>query len=222
MTANLLNGKADPGHLAGILDRLQPDLVVAQELGPDAAEVIADRFSHHDLRPEIDHRGRGIATRVPARFGEIPLPWRPGLWGEMDFGPRRLILANVHMRNPIVLPWWTSVRIRGRQLDALFEWAESVGLDDAVVVAGDMNASPAWPVYRRLTGRWEDLVAGSALSSGVRTNPTWAWRPGWPRVLRIDHVFGTGARVVTTRVEPVRGSDHAAVIVDLELVSETG
>ncbi|MGH8951679.1 MAG: endonuclease/exonuclease/phosphatase family protein [Acidimicrobiia bacterium] len=222
MTANLLNDKADPADLAGILDRLQPDLVVTQELGPGAAEVIADRFAHHDLRPEIDHRGRGIASQLPARFGEIPLPWRPGLWGEMEVGPRRLVLATVHMRNPTVLPWWTSVRIRGRQLDALFDWAESVGRDETLVVAGDMNASPSWPVYKRLAGRWDDLVAASALSSGAEIRPTWAWRPGWPRMLRIDHVFGTGARVVTTRVEPVRGSDHAAVIVDLELVSETG
>ena len=222
MTANLLNDRADPAHLAGILDRFQPDLVVTQELGPNTAGVIADRFAHHDLRPEIDHRGRGIASRLPARFGEIPLPWRPGLWGEMEVGPKRLIIANVHMRNPVVLPWWTSVRIRGRQLDALFDWADTVGRDEAVVVAGDMNASPSWPVYRRLAGRWDDLVAASAQSSGTGTSPTWAWRAGWPRMLRIDHVFGTGAKVVTARVEPVPGSDHAALIVDLELVSETG
>jgi endonuclease/exonuclease/phosphatase (EEP) superfamily protein YafD len=36
-------------------------------------------------------------------------------------------------------------------------------------------------------------------------------------MLRIDHVFGSGARVVRTVVEPVRGSDHAALVVDLEL-----
>jgi endonuclease/exonuclease/phosphatase (EEP) superfamily protein YafD len=79
-----------------------------------------------------------------------------------------------------------------------------------------MNASPSWPVYRRLAERWDDLVAGAAAEAGVKSDPTWAWRPGWPRLLRIDHVFGTGARVVRTQVEPVRGSDHAAVVVDLE------
>jgi endonuclease/exonuclease/phosphatase (EEP) superfamily protein YafD len=36
-------------------------------------------------------------------------------------------------------------------------------------------------------------------------------------MLRIDHVFGRGARVIETRVDPVRGSDHAAVTVDLVL-----
>jgi endonuclease/exonuclease/phosphatase (EEP) superfamily protein YafD len=83
------------------------------------------------------------------------------------------------------------------------------------VLAGDMNASPAWPLYRRLSGRWEDLVARSALESDMNPAPTWAWRPGWPRVLRIDHVFGNGVRAVDSRVIPMRGSDHAAVVVDL-------
>jgi endonuclease/exonuclease/phosphatase (EEP) superfamily protein YafD len=36
-------------------------------------------------------------------------------------------------------------------------------------------------------------------------------------VLRIDHVFGSGVTPFATSVELVRGSDHAAVVVDLEL-----
>jgi endonuclease/exonuclease/phosphatase family metal-dependent hydrolase len=218
MTANLLNDRADPGSLAGILDRFEPDLVVTQELGPDAAEVLADRFPHHELRPELDHKGNGIAGRLPALFGEIPLPWRPGLWARLEIGTHRAVFASVHMRNAVTPPWWRSVRIRGRQLDALFEWADGfVHEDEVFVLAGDMNASPAWPVYRRLAERWDDLVAASAAEDGTKAIPTWGWRPGWPRMLRIDHVFGSGARVVRSVVEPVRGSDHAALVVDLEL-----
>jgi endonuclease/exonuclease/phosphatase (EEP) superfamily protein YafD len=36
-------------------------------------------------------------------------------------------------------------------------------------------------------------------------------------MLRIDHVLGRGIWAKSTTVEPVRGSDHAAVVVDLEL-----
>ena len=94
----------------------------------------------------------------------------------------------------MAFPWWTSVKYRGTQLDSLFEWAE-VNLDPSLpfVLAGDMNASPAWPVYRSLAERWDDLVARWAEQSGNRLMPTWAWRPGWPRMLRIDHVFGRGS-----------------------------
>jgi endonuclease/exonuclease/phosphatase (EEP) superfamily protein YafD len=215
MTANLLADRADIAYLGYVLDVVEPDLFAIQELGHKSADLIASRFPHHQLRPQLDSRGRGIASRLDARFGEIPIPWRPGLWAKVEEGPQRLTLANVHMRNPIVFPWWRSVRIRSGQLEALLRWSESQSEGQPMVLAGDMNASPAWPLYRRLSGNWEDLVAQWASDSEVSPAPTWAWRPGWPRVLRIDHVFGTGLRAVSSRVVPLRGSDHAAVVVDL-------
>ena len=216
MTANLLAGRADLMHLSMVLDRVAPDIFVTQELGHDAAEEIGAHFPYHDLRPNDDARGRGIASRLAADFGEIPLPWRPGLWAQVSDGPRQFLVATIHMGNPIVFPWWRSVRIRSQQLEALFAWAdESANGRAPFILAGDMNASPAWPIYKQLADRWDDLVARYADESGEAAAPTWAWRPRWPRLLRIDHVFGTRARVVSARVEPMRGSDHAAVVVDL-------
>ena len=214
MTVNLLNGRADPGHLSRVLDRFEPDLVVTQEMGVDTAEVIAAKFPHHDLRPDVAHRGRGIASRFDAEFGALALPWRPGSWARVDFGPRRLVVAGVHMLNPTEFPWWRSVPGRRDQLEALISWADdTVEPDEAIVVAGDMNATPLWPMYRRLAERWSDLALGSSSS---RPAPTWAWRPSWPLMLRIDHVFGTGVLGVGTAVERVDGSDHAALLIDLE------
>jgi endonuclease/exonuclease/phosphatase (EEP) superfamily protein YafD len=90
--------------------------------------------------------------------------------------------------------------------------------DDPVVVAGDFNATPIWPVYRKVVSRLEDLVAQHAERTGSGAEPTWGWRPGWPRMLRIDHVFGRGVKADEVRVVPIVGSDHAAVVVDLRLV----
>jgi endonuclease/exonuclease/phosphatase (EEP) superfamily protein YafD len=149
-------------------------------------------------------------------FGEIPMPWRAGLWARLQPRSGSLLVGNIHARNPIVFPWWRSVRLRGAQLEALFSWADDQA-GGPFVLAGDLNASPAWPFYRRLAERWEDIVARSAADSQTGPIPTWAWRPGWPRLLRIDHVFGTGVRAVATQVVPIRGSDHAAVVVDLVL-----
>jgi endonuclease/exonuclease/phosphatase family metal-dependent hydrolase len=215
MTANLLVDRADIAYLGYVLDVVEPDLFAIQELGHKSADIIASRFPHHLLRPQLDSRGRGLASRLEARFGDIPLPWRAGLWATVEQGPQRWTVANVHMRNPIVFPWWRSVRIRTGQVEALFRWSEGQAEGRPIVLAGDMNASPAWPLYRRLSGRWEDLVARSALESDMAPAPTWAWRPGWPRLLRIDHVFGNGVRAVDSRVIPMHGSDHAAVVVDL-------
>ena len=60
----------------------------------------------------------------------------------------------------------------------------------------------------------EDLiVAGSP-----RTRPLRTW--GFPRgirLLRIDHTLGSGLEAFSNRVVRVRGSDHAMVVVDLEI-----
>ncbi|HEY4607512.1 MAG TPA: endonuclease/exonuclease/phosphatase family protein [Acidimicrobiia bacterium] len=216
MTANLLNGGADAGHLAEMIDRHRPEVVVTQELGPNAAEVLAARYSHHDLRPSLDHRGLGIASRFPSEFHTLDLPWRVGAWARVDLGSQVVVVATLHLINAVDFPWWSSVRKRSDQLSELFAWAGATAGAGPLIVAGDMNASPRWPAYRRLAEHWEDLAEQAP--GGPGTAPTWGWRPGWPRLLRIDHVFGSGVRGVWATVEPVRGSDHAAVLVDIELI----
>jgi endonuclease/exonuclease/phosphatase (EEP) superfamily protein YafD len=215
MTANLLVDRADLRYLADVLEIIDPDVFVVQELGHKTANLIASRFPHHHLSPQLDFKGRGIASRIPGQFGAIPMPWRIGLWARVDYGSASLLVANIHIRNPIAFPWWRSVSFRREQLDALLFWADDSVGETPFVLAGDLNSTPAWPLYRRLAERWEDLVSKSATDGDPA--PTWAWRPGWPRLLRIDHVFGKGARAVTTQVVPIRGSDHAAVVVDLLL-----
>jgi len=217
-TANLLKDRVDPAGLALVLDRYRPDIVVVQELGPVAAGVIAERYESHDLRPASEHKGRGMATRFDAEFDTLELPWRAGGWARLRTDGRQLLVASIHLLNPVNFPWWVTARRRGEQLDALFRWAEATGADLPLVVAGDMNASPIWPAYRRLAARWSDLVDEAAGSEGSRPDPTWAWRPGWPRVLRIDHVFGVGVQGTAAAVEPLPGSDHAALIVDVEAI----
>lgn len=216
MTANLLHDRSDAAHFARMLDDLDPDIVVCQELGPFCADVVASAFPQHRLRPALGFTGRGIATRFDAAFSEIDMPGRPGTSALVDVDGVRVSLAGVHLLNPIAFPWWKSVRTRGRQLDGLFSWLKDA--DEPVMVAGDFNATPIWPVYRKVVSRLEDLVADHAERTGSGAEPTWGWRPGWPRMLRIDHVFGRGVDADEVRVVPIFGSDHAAVVVDLRLV----
>ena len=216
LTANLLRDRVDSGDLASVLDRHRPDVVAIQELGPEAAGLIADRYSNHELHPATEYKGRGIASRFDAEFGPLELPWRAGDQARVDTGGGIIHVASVHLLNPVDFPWWVTASRRRRQLDALIAWSEAIG-DRPALIAGDMNASPMWPAYRRLASRWDDLVAEWARSTGTRPEPTWGWRPGWRRLLRIDHVFGTAIRAVEATVVPIRGSDHAALILDLEL-----
>lgn len=218
MTANLLMTRCDAADLTRVLDQVEPDIVVTQELAPACAEVIARRMPNHRLRPSFGFVGRGIATSFEAEFGEIDMPGRPGTSATVDVHGSLLRLAGVHLLNPIQFPWWDMVRTRGRQLEGLFEWLEEVG-DQPVVVAGDFNASPRWPAYKQTISRLTDLVAERADREGERPERTWAWRPGWPRMLRIDHVFGRRVSALDVAVMPILGTDHHAVVADIEIDS---
>lgn len=216
MTVNLLHDRCDVADFASALERFDPDVVVTQELGPICADVLASAYPGHRLRPALDFTGRGIATRLPATFGDVDMPGRPGTSASLDVGGGVVRLAGIHLLNPITFPWGLSVRGRGRQLRGLFEWLDE-DVDTPVVVAGDFNASPRWPAYKSTAARLTDLVAERATRDGLRAERTWAWRPGWPRLLRIDHVFGRGVTADHVGVHTIAGTDHAPLVVDLAL-----
>lgn len=216
MTANLLHERCDVDDFSRVLNEMSPDVLVTQELAPSCAEVIQGFYSNHQLRPSIDFTGRGIATRFDAEFGDIEMPGRNGTSARLDVDGTTMRLAGVHLLNPIHFPWWSAAAVRRRQLEGLMGWLDE-GSRRPVMVAGDFNASPAWPAYKRVAEKLTDLVAARAEDEGTSPSPTWGWRPGWPRLLRIDHVFGLGMRATAVRVEPIAGTDHAAVMVDAEL-----
>ncbi|MEX1037771.1 MAG: endonuclease/exonuclease/phosphatase family protein [Acidimicrobiia bacterium] len=216
MTANVLEDGVDLADLGDLIERVDPHLVFLQEMTEGAAGVLADRFEHHFLFPSEDYEGRGVASKFEAECGSIPLPWRPGSWARVVVEGKTLVGAGVHMSNPIQFPPWRSIRERRDQVDALLAWVDRQDAD-AMIVAGDMNATPIWPVYRQLADRWVDLAVEGARSAGREPEPTWGWRPGWPRMLRIDHMFGSGVTAVASQVEPIRGSDHHALIVDFTI-----
>ncbi|MGH3649063.1 MAG: endonuclease/exonuclease/phosphatase family protein [Acidimicrobiia bacterium] len=217
MTANLLHDRCDLADFARILAARDPDILVTQELGPQCAEIVTSAYPNHLLRPSLELTGRGIATRFDAEFASIDIHRREGTSALLDVDGQTLRLAGVHLLNPINFPWWVSARGRARQLAGLFEWLEDG--EGPVVVAGDLNASPVWPAYRQVAARLTDLVTARAEAEGTRASATWGWRPGWPKMLRIDHVFGSGVAAARVEVEPIAGSDHSAVLVDLRFDS---
>lgn len=216
MTVNLLHERSDPSFFARVLERVAPDVVVTQELGPFSADVVASAFPNHRLRPALGFTGRGVATRFDVEFDDIDMPGRPGTAAVLDVAGTTVSLAGIHLLNPVHFPWWVTARGRGHQLEGLFTWLDQAG-DGPLLVAGDFNASPRWPAYKQMAGRLTDVVADWAEREGRKTERTWGWRPGWPKMLRIDHVFGAGVSATEVRIQPMLGSDHSAVIVDVEV-----
>lgn len=214
LTINLLNGRARPEALAAALRTTAPDVVAAQELGPNAAEVLSATFPYGTLVPALNHNGRGLVGRAPLAVREVDLGGRPALAALLDDEAWTLAtpveVVSVHLMNPIGRPVVHTNRVRRRQLERLERYAAATAIPRAIV--GDMNASPAWPAYRQLTELGTD--AARATGSVRRT-----WAPRWwiPRMLRIDHAFVTGMTPRHTQVVAVRGTDHSGLLVDLDV-----
>lgn len=214
-TVNLLVDRADPDDLASAIGHADPDVIVVQELGERCAGVIGTVHPHSYLDPRGDGFGMGIASRYSLTVERIEIPGRPAWAGRLDPetwpGLRKpLDVVDVHLMNPIDRPWRDSRDTRRRQIAGIVEFVSS--REGASVVIGDMNATPAWPEYKALC----EIGVDAARATGT-TRRTWSHFLSGPRLLRIDHAFVAGARPITTTVVPILGSDHSALIVDLEV-----
>jgi endonuclease/exonuclease/phosphatase family metal-dependent hydrolase len=195
---------------------LDADIVAVQELVPSQAEALAAVLPHGRLDPATDFTGMGIARRSPGAVTRLPLRRRDAYLTEVELDGATVELVNVHVLAPHAGPPWQSFPGRRAQLRALDAYlAASPGRRRVMV--GDFNATPLWPVYRRLTRRLRDGAWDPVRGNGGRPRPTWGPWPGAPRLLRIDHVLVCGITVSALRVVDVAGSDHSALVADLAL-----
>lgn len=221
LSANLLNGRADPQQVADLVRRLAVDVAALQELSPEQAEALAEVLPFGSLRPARDHNGMGIALRAPARESRLALPRRdamvaelgPDGWSELS---TPVEIVNVHVTAPHALPpGLRTFSERRAQLRGLVAHLEATRGHGAQVVIGDFNATPLWPVYRRVASLRCDAAHASAERGGRRPRPTWGPGTRAPRLLRIDHAFVQCLRVEEFRVERLPGSDHDAIVLDV-------
>ncbi|HSJ35965.1 MAG TPA: endonuclease/exonuclease/phosphatase family protein [Acidimicrobiia bacterium] len=206
VSTNLYNHNVDLESLARLIEEERPDFLAAQELTPAAGRVIAGRLPHGLLQPRDGTDGIGIASASPVRVRRHPLPHRDAMVADGPFS-----LWSVHLANPVDAPppW----RARRAQVHALA--AAVTGLRPVLVV-GDFNATPWWPAYRILTRVLDDGVATLAERRGERPKRTWSYRALTPTLLRIDHALIGGLRLADARTRVVAGSDHRALVVDVE------
>lgn len=214
LTANLLVDRAHPDAVTAMIGRHRPDIMAVQELGDIGAEAISGVYPHGHLEPRKDGFGLGIAAIKPVAIEPIELPGRSGwvatlepeVWG-LD---RPFAIVNIHLINPIDWPWVRSRKERRGQVAGVARYL--VDRDVDAVIVGDMNSTPIWPEYRMLA----ELGIDAAKATGT-AHRTWAHFVRGPRWIRIDHAFASGALPLSTETVPVRGSDHRALIVDLEV-----
>ncbi|WP_293911969.1 endonuclease/exonuclease/phosphatase family protein [Deinococcus sp.] len=95
---------------------------------------------------------------------------------------------------------------RAQQLDVLLR--EVAATSGPVIVAGDFNTPPRGQVYRALSAELSDAWDSAGRGFGYTFSSQ-------APVLRIDHVFVRGLKVVGAGVQPPGGSDHRALAVQV-------
>lgn len=219
LSANLLNGGADPEALCDLTRSLNVDVAAFQELAPEQAEAISDVLPFGALYPARDHHGMGIALRWPASLDRVRLPRRdalvarlcPETWSAL---PQPLDIVNVHVTAPHVWPPWQTWSHRRGQLRGLLEHLDG-RTEQRIALIGDFNSTPLWPLYRSLVSRISDGALLEAQRRGARPSRTWGPWPSGPRLLRIDHAFVRHTEVEAFRVVRIPGTDHSAVVIDV-------
>lgn len=216
LTANLYTGRAIASSFAAVVEREQPDVVVCQEVGTDVAGLLESRFEHgFVVGDDHHHTGRAMVSPHPMDVDEIEMAHRPGLRTRLDVEGIGVELIGVHFANPVM--GVGAVIDRKRQVTAVLDHVDHRGTP--AVVVGDMNATPVWPAYRRLRTRFRDGVSDARRHTGDPPERTWSVRPGWPALLRIDHILTAGVRLEDVAVHEVEGSDHRAVAATITPIS---
>jgi endonuclease/exonuclease/phosphatase (EEP) superfamily protein YafD len=221
LSANLREGKADPGRLVS-LAREHADVLSFQEL--TRREV--DRLSAAGLDATFPYRwldasdgafGVGVWSRFPMhttkRIGEGYVMAFISAQLQVPGMSEDPTVVVVHMPGPWPWPiddWRRDLR---RLPHTLLEVAEVAG-SGAVVVAGDLNSTMDMRPFRALL---RNGYRDAAEQSGAGILPTFPadWR--LPAFLALDHILTRSCTAMSLRTIMLPGSDHRALVATVKI-----
>ena len=219
-SANLLHGAADIEALLDSLRTLRVDIAAFQESTRPHAEAIASVLPHGGLGPCGD-RSLALALKHPAEISPVTQAGRNAEFARLDpehwpgvHSPIEIITT--HIRAPHLWPPWRTFPQRRVQVNGLAAHIDATPTQPRLLI-GDLNATPGWPAYRRLSGLLEDAAQQVASRNQRQPEATWSPRLSGSRLLRIDHALVGGLAVHDFSVVPVAGSDHAGILIEVSL-----
>lgn len=222
MTVLSFNAKlsgADPAALAELIRTTESDVVVLLEADEALIEAV---LASGGLGTVLPHRTREVsegAANGSVILSSYPLSQEENIPGsEFDqvsavatiAGVGDVRLAAVHPPPPVWQPHGWRIGI-----DSIATWVQQTP-DDRLIIAGDLNASFAHPVLRRMAS---GLRVG-AEAAGPLPRPTWPEEKPIPAFTAIDHIFAIGATPAGWSSSHVEGSDHRAVVARWNLCAE--
>ena len=213
LSLNLLYRNPEVARVTGYVRRVQPDVVVFQEV---SARWAADLEELRDLYPyrstQARKNGFGVAVfskEKPVTLTMLALQDRVGelaVFAEWESAGRRFGLAGVHPDKPDK-EWKT--QMRRAYLGEVAQWCDArARADEPVVVIGDFNATP-WSASMKAFTRDTRL---RNTSQGTIFGATWnVWEP---HRLLIDHaLLSAHWKLLAREVGPDVGSDHRPLLI---------
>lgn len=213
----ILNVNTANPHHARVLaevERVNPDALLLMEVDArwlEALRGLTNSLPHAILAPREDNFGIALFSRHPlgtnnaAEIGEAGVP---SVATTIDVNGRRLFFLGTH---PLPPNNAETAGLRNEQLDKLAALVRGQKLP--TVLAGDLNATPWSPHFRKL----ERVASLRDTSRGKGWRPTWpTWFP--PLWISLDHCLVSPEIAVPSRsVGKAVGSDHFPVVVELVL-----
>ncbi|MHB0912240.1 MAG: endonuclease/exonuclease/phosphatase family protein [Armatimonadota bacterium] len=198
-TYNIHHGSGGIEAVARAILAERPDVVCLQETNGFPISELQRRFPGWHI---VNVQETAILAKRPFTCRAYAMPDTGRVALAADFG--EITVLNVH-----VMPGSIRAR-RGTRVEQVRRIGEILdALPGPVVLTGDFNTPPRGRLYRRLARRMDDAWTRGGLGFG------YTYRSDLP-VLRIDHIFVSGARVVSCRVARSGASDHRPVTAVLE------
>lgn len=214
LMANVLYDNQSHENVRQFIRNSRPDIIVLEEVTPrwikELAPIEAD-YPYTQKSPRTDAYGIAFYCRIPFTHAEIRCDGPsqlPAVYAWFDLDGRSLTLVGTHPRPPL-----SQVHLEDRngQLADLIDFVQKQ--EGAVIVTGDLNATPWSPFFA-------DLIAQTGLRDarkGFGLYPTW---PAESLTLRVplDHcLVSREVKIHSFRTGPYVGSDHLPILIDFSL-----
>jgi len=222
VTYNVRGFRDGRERVAAVVRGLHPDVLLLQESGPRRdlrrfAQDVGMRAAHDPWSPFRRRVKNAVLLADPWRFISVELV---RFHGAPRWYPRGALIARVSAGDDDVRAVSTHFGLggaeRASQADSLLALA-APSAGEAVIVGGDLNATPDMRAVRRISATLTDVWPGAGHGPG----PTF---PAVAPAARIDYVFvGGQLQVIHARVatdDASNASDHLPVSVDLRLRGE--
>jgi endonuclease/exonuclease/phosphatase (EEP) superfamily protein YafD len=215
-SANINKFNKDLARLKLEIQKMNADIVFLMEITPEQMEQIEtliDNFPYHIKQTPIGTENMGMVflSKFPMVNSEVIQMSESGngfIRSELVIDNKSVMIYGVH------LPKTTSIKEFSETKRQILWFANNVARKTMpVIVAGDMNATPYSPLFRKLL-----KVAGL---KDTRTG--FEWQPTWPAYfpllwIPIDHILASpGIQIFSRGTGSFIGSDHFPVIAELSV-----